>query len=97
ADTYVELDRALGEIVDALPAGTDVLVFSAVGMDVNRSRTDLLPAMLERVLGGKHDLARARLGAVAGADRGDTRPARPPRARARGPHLHARRRLGPDA
>ncbi|HZR95917.1 MAG TPA: alkaline phosphatase family protein [Gaiellaceae bacterium] len=51
ADTYVELDRALGEIVDALPAGTDVLVFSAVGMDVNRSRTDLLPAMLERVLG----------------------------------------------
>ena len=36
----------------ALPAGADVIVTSAVGMDVNTSRADLLPEMLAAVLAG---------------------------------------------
>jgi predicted AlkP superfamily phosphohydrolase/phosphomutase len=39
-------------VLAALPAGADVIVTSAVGMDVNTSRADLLPAMLARVLAG---------------------------------------------
>jgi predicted AlkP superfamily phosphohydrolase/phosphomutase len=55
-DVYESVDRALGRIVEALPEGTDVIATSAVGMDVNTSRADLLPAMLSRVLaGGPHE------------------------------------------
>ena len=36
----------------ALPAGAEVIVTSAVGMDVNTSRADLLPEMLAAVLAG---------------------------------------------
>ena len=36
----------------ALPEGTDVIVTSPVGMDVNTSRADLLPEMLDAVLSG---------------------------------------------
>jgi predicted AlkP superfamily phosphohydrolase/phosphomutase len=50
ADVYVEVDTALGRIVSALPAGTDILVVSPVGMDVNTSRADMLPEMLEAIL-----------------------------------------------
>jgi predicted AlkP superfamily phosphohydrolase/phosphomutase len=54
-DVYVSTDRALGRVVDALPDGTDVIVFSPLGMTANRSRTDLLPGMLTRILaGGEH-------------------------------------------
>jgi len=49
-DVYVEVDTAIGRIVDALPAGTDVMVISPVGMDVNTSRADMLPEMLEAIL-----------------------------------------------
>jgi predicted AlkP superfamily phosphohydrolase/phosphomutase len=52
ADTYSEADRALGRILDALPGDADVLVVSPLGMDEIRSRVDLLPEMLARVLSG---------------------------------------------
>jgi predicted AlkP superfamily phosphohydrolase/phosphomutase len=51
ADVYVEVDAALGRIVAALPAGSDVVVFSPLGMGANTSRSDLLPQMLAAVLG----------------------------------------------
>ncbi len=51
-DVYAAVDEAIGRVVAALPAGADVIVTSAVGMDVNTSRADLLPAMLGRVLAG---------------------------------------------
>jgi predicted AlkP superfamily phosphohydrolase/phosphomutase len=49
---YESVDAAIGRIVEALPEGADVIVTSAVGMDVNTSRADLLPGMLSRVLAG---------------------------------------------
>lgn len=51
-DVYEAVDRALGAVVGALPDDADVIVTSAVGMDVNTSRADLLPGMLARVLAG---------------------------------------------
>ena len=51
-DVYVAVDQAIGRICAALPAGTDVIATSAVGMDVNTSVADLLPGMLARVLAG---------------------------------------------
>ncbi len=51
-DVYTAVDDALGRVLAALPPGADVIVTSAVGMDVNTSRADLLPAMLARVLAG---------------------------------------------
>jgi predicted AlkP superfamily phosphohydrolase/phosphomutase len=51
-EVYVAVDRAFGRVLEALPAGTDVIVASAVGMDVNTSRADLLPEMLAAVLAG---------------------------------------------
>ncbi len=51
-DVYGAVDDAFGRVLAALPDGADVIVTSAVGMDVNTSRADLLPAMLARVLGG---------------------------------------------
>ena len=52
ADVYEAVDAAFGRVLAALPAGTDVVVASAVGMDVNTSRADLLPDMLAAVLAG---------------------------------------------
>ncbi len=51
-DVYVAVDDALGRVLAVLPPGTDTIVTSAVGMGVNTSHADLLPAMLERVLAG---------------------------------------------
>jgi predicted AlkP superfamily phosphohydrolase/phosphomutase len=51
-DVYAAVDEALGRVLAALPSGADVIVTSAVGMDVNTSRADLLPGMLARVLAG---------------------------------------------
>ena len=50
ADVYAGVDAAIGRIVDALPDGTDLVVVSPVGMDVNTSRADMLPEMLAAVL-----------------------------------------------
>ena len=51
-DVYREVDAAFGRVLAALPGDCDVIVASAVGMDVNSSRADLLPQMLEAVLRG---------------------------------------------
>ncbi|MGD9796928.1 MAG: hypothetical protein AB7H43_01335 [Acidimicrobiia bacterium] len=50
ADVYVAVDAALGRVVSALPPGTDLMVISPVGMDVNTSRADMLPEMLRAIL-----------------------------------------------
>jgi predicted AlkP superfamily phosphohydrolase/phosphomutase len=52
ADVYAAVDGAFGTVLDALAPETDVVVASAVGMDVNSSRADLLPEMLAAVLAG---------------------------------------------
>ncbi len=51
-DVYGQVDAAFGRVLAALPGDCDVIVASAVGMDVNSSRADLLPQMLEAVLSG---------------------------------------------
>jgi predicted AlkP superfamily phosphohydrolase/phosphomutase len=51
-DVYVAVDDAFGRVLAALPPGADVIATSAVGMDVNTSRADLLPQMLAAVLSG---------------------------------------------
>jgi predicted AlkP superfamily phosphohydrolase/phosphomutase len=51
-DVYEAVDLAFGRVLEALPEDADVIVTSAVGMDVNTSRADLLPGMLARVLAG---------------------------------------------
>ena len=49
-DVYAEVDRAIGRIVDALPPDGDLMVISPVGMEINTSRADMLPEMLDRIL-----------------------------------------------
>ena len=51
-DVYAAVDDAFGRVLAALPGDSDVVVASAVGMDVNSSRADLLPEMLAAVLNG---------------------------------------------
>jgi predicted AlkP superfamily phosphohydrolase/phosphomutase len=51
-EVYVEVDRAIGRIVEALPDDADVIVFSSLGMGPQTSRSDLLPDMLQAVLRG---------------------------------------------
>ncbi|HZR94673.1 MAG TPA: alkaline phosphatase family protein [Gaiellaceae bacterium] len=48
---YVAVDAAVGAIVAALPEDADLLVVSPTGMGANTSRGDLLPAMVQRILG----------------------------------------------
>jgi predicted AlkP superfamily phosphohydrolase/phosphomutase len=55
ADVYEAADAAIGDIVAALPAGADLVLFSPSGMGANTSRADLLPQMLDAVLGTGRD------------------------------------------
>ena len=48
----MEADAAVGAIVDALPAGSDIVVFSSLGMAAETSSTDVLGTMLRAILGG---------------------------------------------
>jgi predicted AlkP superfamily phosphohydrolase/phosphomutase len=50
-DVYEAVDAALGRILEALPANADMIVHSPIGMGSNTSRADLLPGMLDAVLG----------------------------------------------
>jgi len=53
---YTEADAAIGRIVESLPAGADVIVFSALGMGPETSRRDALGSLLSAVLdGGRAD------------------------------------------
>jgi predicted AlkP superfamily phosphohydrolase/phosphomutase len=47
---YASIDSALGRIVASLPPDSDLMVISPVGMEVNTSRADLLPEMLQAIL-----------------------------------------------
>jgi predicted AlkP superfamily phosphohydrolase/phosphomutase len=53
-DVYAEVDTQLGRVLEALPDDADTIACSVLGMDVNTSRADMLPAMLAAVLGGAH-------------------------------------------
>ena len=50
--SYEAVDAAIARIVAALPGDADLMVLSPLGMDVNTSRIDLLPEMLDAVLSG---------------------------------------------
>ncbi len=50
AGIYEKIDEALGRLLAALPANADVILFSPNGMGPETSRSDMLPAMLARVL-----------------------------------------------
>jgi predicted AlkP superfamily phosphohydrolase/phosphomutase len=49
-EVYAAIDVALGRIVAALPPGSDLMIVSPVGMEVNTSRADMLPEMLQAIL-----------------------------------------------
>ncbi len=51
-EVYAAADTAIGRILAALPADVDLIVLSAVGMEVNTSRSDLLPGMLRAIMHG---------------------------------------------
>jgi predicted AlkP superfamily phosphohydrolase/phosphomutase len=51
-EIYEAVDTAFARVLAALPDDADVIVVSPVGMDVNTSRADLLPEMLDAVLRG---------------------------------------------
>jgi predicted AlkP superfamily phosphohydrolase/phosphomutase len=53
ADVYEASDRALGDILAALPDDADVIVMSATGMASETDRSDLLPGMLDAILHGR--------------------------------------------
>lgn len=50
ADVYRGIDAAMARVLEAVPDGADLIVFSPTGMGPNTSRGDLLPDMLSRVL-----------------------------------------------
>ena len=51
-DVYEAVDAAVGEILEALDEDADVIVLSPIGMGPFTSRSDMLPELLEAVLGG---------------------------------------------
>ena len=48
---YQSADKAVGRLIDAAGADTDVVIFAVHGMGSNTSYTDILSQMLARVLG----------------------------------------------
>jgi predicted AlkP superfamily phosphohydrolase/phosphomutase len=58
-EVYEAVDRAIGEILDALADDADVIVLSPIGMGPFTSRADMLPELLEAVLEGRADGAAA--------------------------------------
>ena len=56
-DVYVACDQAVGRILAAAGPDATVLCFALHGMEVNSSRFDLVPPMLELVLKGGSDAA----------------------------------------
>ncbi len=54
-DVYEAVDRAIGQILEALDERADVIVVSPIGMGPFTSRSDMLPELLEAVLDGRAD------------------------------------------
>ena len=59
AEIYEAVDAAIGEILAALPDDADVIVLSPIGMGPFTSRADMLPELLEAVLGRRTNGAAA--------------------------------------
>ena len=59
AEVYAAADAAIGRILETLPDGADIILFSALGMGPNTSRADLLPEMLSAVLSGRRTMTSA--------------------------------------
>jgi predicted AlkP superfamily phosphohydrolase/phosphomutase len=59
AEVYEAVDAAIGEILAALPGDADAIVLSPIGMGPFTSRADMLPEVLEAVLGGRANGAAA--------------------------------------
>jgi predicted AlkP superfamily phosphohydrolase/phosphomutase len=57
-EVYERVDEAIGEIVEAAGTDADVILFAVLGMGPDTSRVDLLPGMLEAVLGDRPGQAR---------------------------------------
>ena len=58
-DVYAACDAAIAEVLDALPAGTDVVVFTPLGMTRNSALPELMPEMVAAVTGnGAGDASR---------------------------------------
>lgn len=53
AEVYAAADSAIGQVLDTVPDGVDVILFSGLGMGPNTSCVDLLPSMLSAVLSGR--------------------------------------------
>jgi predicted AlkP superfamily phosphohydrolase/phosphomutase len=54
-DVYERIDAALADVLAALPPDAEIVLFSVMGMGPNTSRVDLLPEMLNAVLGAKSE------------------------------------------
>jgi predicted AlkP superfamily phosphohydrolase/phosphomutase len=52
-EVYERVDEAIAEILDAVGDDADVILFAVLGMGSDTSRVDLLPGMLDAVLGGR--------------------------------------------
>lgn len=59
AEVYAAADAAIGRILEALPDGADIILFSALGMGPNTSQADVLPEMLSAVLSGRRTMTSA--------------------------------------
>ena len=59
AEVYEAVDAAIGEILAALPGDADAIVLSPIGMGPFTSRADMLPEVLEAVLGRRTNGAAA--------------------------------------
>lgn len=51
-EIYIACDAAVGRLIEQVEDDATVIVFSPVGMGPNTSRSELLPEMLRRILGG---------------------------------------------
>ncbi len=58
-DVYIACDAAIAEVLDALPAGADVVVFTPLGMTRNSALPELMPDLVAAVTGdGAGDASR---------------------------------------
>jgi len=63
-DVYVACDAAIAEILDALPAGADVVLFTPLGMTRNSALPELMPDLVAAVTGDRARDASRKAGGV---------------------------------
>lgn len=64
-DVYIACDRAIGELVEALPEDADLVTLSPLGMKRNSALPDLMPALVAAVAGDEPGEAPSGAGARA--------------------------------